>query len=48
MPVENDYSEKFITISINENTREFRQDFLNTVKIEGWGENYHWRLSGMV
>ncbi|NQV39998.1 MAG: hypothetical protein HQ505_05605 [Nitrosopumilus sp.] len=38
VPIEKDYSGKFITISINENTREFRQDFINTVKIEGWGK----------
>jgi len=38
IPLEQDFSEKFITIIINENPREFRQDFVDTIKIEGWGK----------
>ena len=38
IPLEHEFSDKFITIIINGDTREFRQDFVDTIKIEGWGE----------
>ncbi|KAF6246170.1 hypothetical protein C6990_10330 [Nitrosopumilus sp. b3] len=38
IPLEQEFSEKFITIVINEKMREFRQDFVDTIKIEGWGK----------
>lgn len=37
-PVEEDYSGEFVTIIINENTREFKQDFVDEVTIDGWGK----------
>lgn len=37
VPVEKDYSDEFIAININEFQREFRQDFVDAIKIEGWG-----------
>ena len=36
-PFESDYSGEFITIVINDIEREFRQDFVDDVNIEGWG-----------
>lgn len=41
VPVEKDYSDEFIIININEIQREFRQDFVDAVKIEGWGKTLH-------
>ena len=38
IPVEKDYSDKSITINIGETQREFREDFVNAIKIEGWGK----------
>ena len=38
VPVETDYSDEFITINISETQREFRQDFVDAIKIEGWGK----------
>ncbi len=38
VPVESDYSDEFITISIDETQREFREDFVNALKTEGWGK----------
>ncbi|MBN4046307.1 hypothetical protein JYT57_01375 [Nitrosarchaeum koreense] len=38
VPVESDYSDELITISIDETQREFREDFVNALKIEGWGK----------
>jgi len=38
IPVEMDYTGKFITINIDETQREFREDFVNTLKTEGWGK----------
>lgn len=38
VPVESDYVDNFITINIDEKSREFRQDFVDTVQIEGWGK----------
>lgn len=37
LPLENDYEGNLLSISINDQTREFREDFVNTIKIEGWG-----------
>ena len=37
-PVESDYSGEFVTIVINDMEREFRQDFVDEVTIEGWGK----------
>ncbi len=37
-PVEKDYSGEFVIVMVNEESREFRQDFVDTVKIEGWGK----------
>ncbi len=36
-PVEEDYSGDFIPITINEISREFRQDFVEKVMVNGWG-----------
>ncbi|MFQ5476453.1 MAG: 3D domain-containing protein [Nitrosopumilus sp.] len=38
IPSESEFSDEFVTIIINEVPREFRQDFVDTIKIEGWGE----------
>ena len=38
VPVESDYSDEFITISIDETQRDFREDFVNALKTEGWGK----------
>ncbi len=38
VPVESDYSDEFITISIDESQRDFREDFVNALKTEGWGK----------
>ncbi|KAF6248001.1 hypothetical protein C6990_00720 [Nitrosopumilus sp. b3] len=38
VPVEKDYSDEFIIINIGETQREFRQDFVDAIKIEGWGK----------
>lgn len=38
VPVEGDYSDEFITISIDETQRDFRKDFVNALKTEGWGK----------
>ncbi len=38
IPLEREFSEKFIIITINEEPREFRQDFVDAIKVEGWGE----------
>ena len=38
IPLESEFSDEFITITINETSREFRQDFVDSIKIEGWGE----------
>ena len=38
VPIESDYSDEFITISIDETQREFREDFVNALKTEGWGK----------
>jgi len=37
-PVESDYSGEFVTVNVNEESREFKQDFVDTIKIEGWGK----------
>lgn len=37
-PVEKDYVDDFVSIMIDEKSREFRQDFVDTVQIEGWGK----------
>lgn len=37
VPIEADYSGKFIQIYFNNSPREFKEDFVDTVKIEGWG-----------
>jgi len=37
-PNELDYSGEFVTIIINDLEREFRQDFVDDVNIEGWGK----------
>ncbi len=39
IPLEREFSNSFTTIIINEIPREFRQDFIDAVKIEGWGES---------
>jgi len=38
IPVEIDYFDSFVTIIIENQFREFRQDFVESVKIEGWGK----------
>jgi len=38
VPVESDYAGKFITINIDETQREFREDFVISLKTEGWGK----------
>ena len=38
VPVEKDYSDEFIIINIGETQREFRQDFVDAIQIEGWGK----------
>ena len=38
IPVESDYTNEFIIINIDETQREFREDFIITLKIEGWGK----------
>ena len=38
IPVESDYTGEFITINIDETQREFREDFVITLKTEGWGK----------
>jgi len=38
IPVEIDYTGEFITINIDETQREFREDFVNALKTEGWGK----------
>lgn len=38
IPLETEYSDEFVTIIINETSREFRQDFVDSIKIEGWGK----------
>lgn len=38
VPVEIDYGDNFISVIIDEKPREFRKDFVDTVKIEGWGK----------
>ena len=38
IPLESEFSNDFITIMINETPREFRQDFVDAIKIEGWGK----------
>jgi len=38
IPVEGDYYDEFVTISTDKISREFRQDFVDAVKIEGWGK----------
>lgn len=37
-PVESDYSGGFIPITIDNDEREFRQDFVNKVMVNGWGK----------
>lgn len=37
-PVESDYFGEFTTVNVNGELREFRQDFVDTIKIEGWGK----------
>jgi len=37
-PVESDYFGDFQKISINDETKQFRSDFLSVVKTEGWGK----------
>lgn len=38
LSVESDYFDEFIMVNVDEELIEFRQDFVNTVKIEGWGK----------
>jgi len=38
-PAEADYSGEFIPITIDEITREFRQDFVDKVMVNGWGKS---------
>ncbi|QLH06214.1 hypothetical protein [Nitrosopumilus ureiphilus] len=38
MPVEKDCAGKFIGINIDEEPREFRQDFTDAIKIKDWGK----------
>jgi len=37
VPVEGDYSDKSVTITVNEESREFRQGFVDAIIVEGWG-----------
>ncbi|NNL57889.1 MAG: hypothetical protein HKP31_00175 [Nitrosopumilus sp.] len=37
VPVEADYSGKIVSIFVNNETREFKEDFVDAIKIEGWG-----------
>ena len=37
VPVEEDYSGKTATITINDESRDFKQDFVDVIMIEGWG-----------
>ncbi|MGI0004356.1 MAG: 3D domain-containing protein [Candidatus Nitrosotenuis sp.] len=36
-PLESDYSGKFMTASINDLSYKFREDFVEEIKMEGWG-----------
>ena len=38
VPLEADYSGEFVTINIDGESREFRQDFVDSIKLEGWGK----------
>ena len=40
-PVESEYSGNFVTINIDDSSREFRQDFVDAVQIEGWGKTLY-------
>jgi len=37
-PLEKDFSGETVKVEINGKTDEFKQDFLETIKIEGWGK----------
>ncbi|MFQ5440100.1 MAG: hypothetical protein ACE5DL_01415 [Nitrosopumilaceae archaeon] len=38
VPQESDYSGSFISIIVEGDTRQFREDFVDSVKVEGWGK----------
>ncbi len=38
IPLEENYFGEFFTIVIDGQTREFRQDFIDSIKVEGWGK----------
>lgn len=38
VPQETDYSGSFITVIVEGDTRQFKQDFVDSVKVEGWGK----------
>ena len=38
IPLEADYVGSFVTIIIDGESREFRQDFVDSIKLEGWGK----------
>jgi 3D (Asp-Asp-Asp) domain-containing protein len=37
-PLESDYSGKFITTTVNDTSYKYREDFVQEIKIEGWGK----------
>ncbi len=37
-PVESDYFGEFIMVNVNDDSKEVKQDFVDAVKIEGWGK----------
>ena len=38
IPLESDFIGNFITIIIDGETRQFKQDFVDSIKVEGWGK----------